>query len=133
MKKMNMQKWKSFTDSEENKINKQKILAIIERQNNHNSLWKSLISLLLLQLTELLLQKLYKLICKNDTYQLKLTAVLTLDYINIKSRTEIKGSKAVILWWNITLNHRTIKIKGSGNVTVHQQPGFLIIFKKYSQ
>ena len=73
----------------------------------------------LLQLTELLLQKWYKqLICKNDTYQLKLTIVLTLDYIKIKSGTEIKGSKTVILWWN---------------VTVHQQPGFARILKKYSQ
>ena len=84
------------------------------------------------EMTELL-QKWYKLICKNVTYQLKLTIVLTLDYIKIKSRTKIKGSKTVILWWNVTLNNRKIKIKGSGNVTVNQQPGFVRIFKKYSQ
>ena len=34
---------------------------------------------------------------KNDTYKLKLMTVLTLDYIKIKSRTEIKRSKTVVL------------------------------------
>ena len=106
-------------------------MTIIESYNNHNSLWNSLISLPLLQLTELLLQKWYKLIRENDIYKLKLMTVLTLDYIKIKSRTEIKGSKTVILWWKVRLSNRKIKIKGSSNVTVHHQPGFARIFKKY--
>ena len=70
---------------------------------------------------------------KNDTYKLKLMTVLTLDYIKIKSRTEIKRSKTVVLWWKVTLINRKIKLKGSGNVTLHHEPGFARIFKKYSQ
>ena len=80
-----------------------------------------------------MIQKWYKLIYKNDTYQWELNKVLTLDYMQIKSRTKIKGSKTVIFWWNVTLDNRNIKIKGSGNVTLHQQPGFATIFKDDSQ
>ena len=66
---------------------------------------------------------------KNDVYHWKLTKVLTSYYMQIKSRSKIKGSKTEVFWGNVTLNNK-IKINGSGNVTAHQHPGFARIFKK---
>ena len=46
--------------------------------------------MLLPQLSELFLQN-DKLICTNDTFHWKFTKLLTLDYMQIKNRSKIKG------------------------------------------
>ena len=65
--KWNCKNQKNFTDSEENKINKRRKYCPYMKDKI------KLEALLLLQVSELSLQKWKELICKNDTYHWKLT------------------------------------------------------------